>query len=89
MSYSFGVRAATKTEAADKATTELDKIVSAQPVHEADRAAIENTVAKLLNVVRDDSSRDVGLSVSGSVYKTDAGIESVSLNVSVHYLPRT
>jgi hypothetical protein len=65
MSYSFTVRAATKTEALAKVAAELDKVVSAQPDHSVDRDKALAAATAFVEVLADDADRDVVASVNG------------------------
>lgn len=41
MSYSFGVKGATKTEVKEKIAAEFDKVEASQPIHSIDLVAIK------------------------------------------------
>ncbi len=89
MSYSFGVRGATKDEVMAKVAAELDQVVSNQSMHSADRAQAEAAAKAFVDVVPDgDDDKEFYVSVSGSVgwrgtLGVDAVITSSSVNVSV------
>lgn len=87
MSYSFGVRGATKTDAIAKVAAELDKVVTSQPIHSTDRAQAQAAAEAFINVIPDDETKDVYVSVRGSVgwqgtLDIDAVVTSASVNVS-------
>lgn len=65
MSYSFTVRAATKEEAKAKVAADLDKVVAAEPDHANDRAQAQATADAMIDLLTDDESRDVVVSVNG------------------------
>jgi hypothetical protein len=88
MSYSFNVLAPTKDEALVKVSEELTKIVVAQPVHRADQEAVQGAVAVFVDLLATDDTQDVGISVSGSIWKTDAGVRQASVGVNVGFAPR-
>ena len=83
MSYSFGAKAATKAELEIIVRDELAKVPQFQPVHEADVDQAFNATKSLIDLMPDDPGRDIGCSVSGSIYKIDAGIELLSLSINV------
>lgn len=90
MSYSFQKRGATKAILMAMVIAELDNVVSAQPVHVADRAQAQAAAEAFLDIVPDaDETQDYYVSVSGSVtYKWDGannkikGVTGASINVS-------
>lgn len=88
MSYSFSIRAATKAEASDKVATELSNVVNSQPVHAADREQAEAAVNSILGLLRDDGDQDISLTVSGSCWSVDSGLNSVGLNINASLAPK-
>ncbi len=88
MSYSISATRATKAEAEIAIRDELAKVPVSQPVHEADIDQAFNAAKSLLDLMHDDAARDLYCSISGSIWKTDAGVEQVSLNVSISYTAR-
>src|ERR1700686_5471373 len=89
MSYSFGVRGATKDEVVKNIAVELDNVVAAQPIHLADRAQAQAAAEAFLGVLPEkDADQDFYVSVSGSVgWKgllgaADHALTSASVNVS-------
>jgi hypothetical protein len=89
MSYSIGAIRATKGELELAIRDELAKVPVSQPVHEADIDQAFNAAKSLLDLMHDDAARDLSGSVSGSIWKTEAGIEQISLNVSFSYTKRS
>ena len=67
MSYSFGFRAATKAEAKQKVAAELDKVVTQQSVHAKDRDQAQAAANAFIDVLDDDDSKDVSVSMNGSL----------------------
>jgi hypothetical protein len=92
MSYSFSVRAATKAEALIKIENELGNVVTAQPIHAADREQAYAAAEAFLEIVPDDDSKDFQVSVHGSVGWTGEGdaqvITAAGVGVSVHLVPK-
>ena len=71
MSYSFTVRAASKAEAIGKVTEELAKVVVNQSMHAKDKDQAKMAAVNFINLLRDDATRDVAVSVSGSISWND------------------
>ncbi len=67
MSYSFTFQAADKAQAKEKAAAEFDKVVSSQPLHARDRDPVLAAVSAFVDLIADDESKDIYVSVSGSV----------------------
>lgn len=82
MSYSFSVRAATKAEAKEKVATELAKVVMQQPIHAVDQDQANAAATSFIDLLRDDETQDVMVSVNGSVYIPTAGLQQASVSVS-------
>jgi len=83
MSYSIGATRATKAELETAIRDELSKVPVSQPVHEADIGQAFNAAKSLIDLMHDDPARDLYCSVSGSIWKNDAVVEQVSLNISI------
>lgn len=83
MSYSFSFRAETKESAKEKAAEEFGRVLTSQPVHEADLPQAQATTEAFIDMVRDDESMDLSVVVSGSCWGVDGGLNSVGVNVSV------
>ena len=83
MSYSFSVRAATKAEAVQKVAEELAKVVIAQPVHEKDQANTQTAAESFIGLLRDDDSQDIAVSVSGSCWGNEGGLNSAGISIGV------
>lgn len=88
MSYSIGAKRATKDELEIAIRDELSKVPQSQPVHEADIDQAFNAMKSLLDLTFDDPARDLSCSVSGSISKTDAGVESISVAVNISHQNR-
>lgn len=88
MSYSFSIRAATKTEAKDRVASELNAIAAVQPMHAADVDSAKFAATDFIDVIRDDAAQDVIVSVSGSVWAGAQGIDQVSYCVSAALSPK-
>ena len=88
MSYSFSVKRASKAELAMAVCEELDKVNEAQPVHKEDTTEAVDAVKSLIDLMADDPARDIIASVSGSIWKTDAGVQSLGLSVNLSFVAR-
>ena len=89
MSYSFSVRASDKAEVKSQVALELDKVVNSQPVHAADRDKAEEAVCSFVDLLRVDDTQDIQLSVSGSCWGVDEGLNSIGLNISTSLVPKS
>ena len=67
MSYSFGVTAANKAEAKARVAAEYDKIVAGQSPHAKDRDQAQAAVNAFIDILDDDETKNVSLTVSGSL----------------------
>ncbi len=94
MSYSFGIRAATKALAIAAVAAKLDEVVQSQPCHKADRASAQASAESFINVLKDDDTKDISVSVNGSVSWQNLGddermqISSASVSVSAYLVPK-
>ena len=88
MSYSINFRAASKADAKATVSAELDKVVAQQPVHAVDRAGAEAAAGAQIDLLNDDDSMDVSVSMSGSVGGTWGADNTVTdltqANISVY-----
>ena len=82
MSYSFSVRAASKTAASAKVAEKLAEVVMNQSMHSKDQGAAQAAADAFIALVRDDADQDIVVSLSGSVSWNDAS-ELSSANVCV------
>lgn len=89
MSYSFSVNGNSTAEAVTKAKEQFDAVVTSQPVHATDRdlvvAGIEGAAALF---AEPSDAQSLFLSVYGSIYKSDAGVQQVGLNISAQLSTR-
>lgn len=87
MSFSFTVTRATKDEAALQVKVEMDTVVANQPEHAADAPHVLSTVEDYLTLLVDDPTKDVYLSISGSLQFdnwSDPDKKPSGVNVSVY-----
>jgi len=67
MSYSFDFAVATKEAAKTRVAAELDHIVTQQPAHAKDRAAAQAAANAVIDLLNDDDTMDIRVSMHGSV----------------------
>lgn len=67
MSYSFTVRAPSKAAAKDAVSAKFDEVIAIQPIHARDKAAALANAGTVIDLLADDDTRDVSVSVAGYV----------------------
>jgi hypothetical protein len=67
MSYSFTFRAPSKAEAKTRVAAELAKVAANHPINRIGQSEAEAATAAFIDLLPDDDSKDVYVSVSGSV----------------------
>ena len=82
MSYSFSVTAKDKTEALERVEEELAKVVLAQPVHAEDRFQAKHAADAFIRLLASDLTKDIVISMNGSIWKSEAGVRQASVYVS-------
>lgn len=65
MSYSFTVKVDQKAKIDQAVRDELVKVVAQQPIHEKDAEQAQAAVKSMVDLLADDDSQDVLVSVSG------------------------
>jgi len=93
MSYSFQVRAATKAQAKQKVEDEFVKVVGHQVYHECDKAQAMAAANAFIDLVDEDSTKDVAVNMSGSLCGRWEGsdvvaIESANVGVTAYLVAR-
>lgn len=89
MCYSFGIVADNKEEARSLVEIRLDEIIKSQPVHEKDRAAILKNADTVIDLLADDATKDVAVSVNGYISTIGDDIQTVSISVTANNSIRT
>lgn len=79
MSYSFKLCAASKAEAKAQVGAELDKIVASQRCHARDRAQAEAAASAFIDLLDDDITKDVVVTMSGYVAGSWDGVDELTL----------
>lgn len=88
MSYSFGIRAASKEAAIAAVHEEINKVVVNQPVHQLDSVSAKEAAAAFVELLAADETRDVVVNVTGSVWVPETGPAQVSVSVSAQLSPK-
>ena len=81
MSYSFSVRAESKAAACAMVADKLREVLASQPVHEADQGQALGTAETFIGLLETDETKDVAVSMNGSIWKADTGVRSASVTV--------
>ena len=81
MSYSFTVIAATRADAREKIKTKLAQVVASQPIHNADRDQAQAAADALIDILPDDASRDLVVSINGLIMSDGTQPHTVALAV--------
>lgn len=85
MSYSFGVKAATKAEAYDACVAAMENVVLSQPSHAKDRDQALANVRAALDILPEVADKDVAVSMNGYLSGTWSGndvTEVIGVNIS-------
>lgn len=92
MSYSVSVKGATKTEAKQNLALQLAGVLEAQSAHSADMDQAAAAANAFIDILPDDETQDVSVSVSGSIgWKGELGahtITSASVNIGAILIPK-
>jgi hypothetical protein len=83
MSYSFTIRAASKTEAKTKVAGELASVVQRQPEHARDMPEAQATCNAFIDLLADDDVKIVQVSVNGSIGWTGVADAALLQNACV------
>lgn len=78
MSYSFSIRAASKAEAKDQVAAKMAGVVESQAVHAKDRDQAVAAASAFIDVLDDDESKDVTVSMNGYLSGNWAGSDLTS-----------
>jgi hypothetical protein len=93
MSYSFNIRAATKTAAKAAVAIKMAEVVSNQPSHALDQAQALATANAFIDLLPDNEAMDLSVSVNGSVgwtgsYGGDHVFTAASIGVSAYFVTK-
>jgi glycosyltransferase A (GT-A) superfamily protein (DUF2064 family) len=80
MSYSFQIKAPTKSAAKEAVAAKFDEIVTHQPIHARDRAAVLANASCVIDLLADNDSKDVVVSCNGHVSWPSGTVEEARLN---------
>lgn len=83
MSYSFNVKAPTKGVARDEIDKRFSAMLAEQPIHQKDVFAAKDAANKFIDMVAEDDSKDVSVSVAGYLLAAaDGKITAASFSVN-------
>lgn len=98
MSYSFDFTVATKAEAKERVATELDEVIKVQRAHAKDRPAALATAHTFIDLLADDDTKDIRVTVHGSVSwphdpndpygENNPPFSAASVGVTAWYVPK-
>lgn len=95
MSYSFLAQASTKAAAKEAVAAKFDEVVGSQPIHARDKAAALANANAIIDLLMDDGTRDIAVSVNGyvswiDVLREDASnsLSGVSVSANAAYVAR-
>lgn len=89
MSYSFSVQAGSKAEAIEQVKAKMADVVAGQPSHSADQAQAIAAAEAFIGVLGDDPTRDVSISLNGSIWSTQENVlRSASVAVQAGLVDR-
>lgn len=85
MSYSFSADGADKTAAKAAVAAEMAQVVASQPVHAKDAPAALEAANKFVDLLQDDPTMDVHVSMHGSVgWRADGEFTSTGVGISAY-----
>ena len=88
MSYSFNATSSDKDSLAVAVRDKLAEVIQSQPLHEADADQAFEAANSLIKLLSEDAARELYCSMSGSIWKNEAGVQSLGLNISVGFKDR-
>jgi hypothetical protein len=95
MSYSIGFTARDKQAAKAQVQVEMEQIVASQPTHQADAQQALAAAHAFIDILTDDATRDISVSVAGSLSwnwdtPPDApkNFNGANLSIGVYYVER-
>lgn len=80
MSYSFNVKAADRSAAKSAVEAKFDEVISQQPIHARDRAAVLANASAVIDLLGDDDTKDVSVSCNGYVSWASGGVDDANFN---------
>ena len=88
MSYSFNVNAESKAVAIEQVEAKLREIAVAQPVHGKDKLHTIAAAKTFFGLLEDDDARDVFVSMNGSIWTTEKGVQQVAISINANLQDR-
>lgn len=85
MSYSFSIKAKTKSELIKAAEAELVKVVREQPIHEHDVPVAVKALKDVIGLVDEPvEGKALSVNISGSLYSIDGSPKGATLSIHVN-----
>lgn len=85
MSYSFSIKAKTKSELIKAAEAELVKVVREQPIHERDVPVAVKALKDVIDLVDEPvEGKALSVNISGSLYSIDGSPKGATLSIHVN-----
>lgn len=78
MSYSFQIQAPNKAAAKEAVALKFDDVITLQPIHTRDRAAVLANAGAVIDLLADDDTKDITVSCSGYVSWPGGDVEHLS-----------
>jgi hypothetical protein len=88
MTYSFNIKADNKANAVDQVRARMRDLAAKQPVHNKDQLHVVATVKTFIDMLQDDDERDVQVSVNGSIFVTESGVQQIAVSISTYLVQR-
>lgn len=86
MTYMITAKGATKDAAKQAVADEFDKMMGAQPVHSADRAAAIANASAVIDLLADDETKGVQVTLNGYVSWQATGLNAASISCTATHI---
>jgi hypothetical protein len=83
MSYSFQISGGDKLIAKQLVAQQLDAVVKAQPIHEVDKNAAYAAAYEFIDLLPDDETKVVQVTMNGSISWTGEGREVTAVAIAI------
>lgn len=86
MTYHFTAQGATKDAAKQAVAEQFDLMMGAQLVHSKDRAAAIANASAVIDLLADDETKGVAVTLNGFVSWTGQGLNGASISCSANHI---
>lgn len=86
MTYHFTAQGATKDEAKQAVADQFDLMMGVQPVHSKDRAAAIANAAAVIDLLADDETKGVQVTLNGYVSWQVTGLNAASVSATATHI---